>query len=106
MAAQSRFDETYEKIAVEFYRRELLKSDARNRIEAAAAGTPLFRELRKIALVEESVSLFSNDNEFVWGTRSVTNINQNFHNSQIGAVTGTGAISSDTIAAEIGRAHV
>jgi hypothetical protein len=99
MAAQSIHDDTYRTITTEFYRRALLKSDTRNRVEAAAAGTPLFRELRKIALVEESVSLFSNDNEFAFGDRSVTNINQNFNNSQIGAVSASGNISAETLAA-------
>lgn len=98
MAAQSRHNETYFSIATEFYRRALLKSDTRNRVEAAAAGTPLFRELRKIAIVEESLTLFSNDNEFTLGGK-VTNINQHFTNSQIGAVSGTGSISAETIAA-------
>ncbi len=98
MAAQSSYDDTYSQIAMEVYQRSLLKSDARNRIEAAAAGTPLFRELRKIALVEESKTLFSNDNDFGMGF-NVTTINQNFHNSQIGAVSGSGGISADTIAA-------
>jgi hypothetical protein len=99
MAAQSSHDETYGKIALEFYQRALQKSDARNRIEAAAAGTPLFRELRKVALIEEGRSLFSNDNEFTLGARSVMTINQNFHHAQIGAVSGSGSINAETLAA-------
>lgn len=99
MAAQSTFDNTYRDIATEFYRQALLKSDTRNRIEAAAAGTPLFRELRKIALIEEGKSLFSNDNDFSLGGHRMTTINQHFHNSQIGAVSASGSISAETIAA-------
>jgi hypothetical protein len=99
MAAQSSFNESYRAITTEFYKTALLKSDTRNRIEAAAAGTPLFSELRKIALVEESRSLFSNDNEFSLGAKSLTTINQHFHNSQIGAVSASGSISAETIAA-------
>jgi hypothetical protein len=96
MAAQSGRDTTYERIAMEFYKRELPKSDSRTRIEAAAAGTPLYRDLRKFAIMEEGTSLFSNDNEFV-GSIPMTQINQTFNNSQIGAVSGAGGVTAQSI---------
>lgn len=80
----------YEKIVKEIYGREHFRSALRGRIEAAVAGTELYRQLRVIELKEETVGLFSNDNDLEGVI--VPKIEQNFPNAQIGAVSGQGDI--------------
>jgi hypothetical protein len=96
MAAQSYRSAVYAPIVVEMYKRAPPHSNQRIRMEAAAAKTPLFSELRRVALVEEGGFLFSNDNDFRGGG-TVTNIN--VHGGNIGAITGSGDITGETIAA-------
>jgi hypothetical protein len=97
MAAQSHMSARYAPIVIEMYKKSQPKSAARERLEAAAAKTPLFRELRRIAITEEHGLLFANDNELFGGGATVTNIN--IHGGQIGAITGSGDITGETIAA-------
>ena len=77
-------------IVKEVYRREQFRSSLRVRIEAAVAGTEIYQQLRVIELKEETVSLFSNDNDLEGAI--MPKIEQNFPNAQIGAVTATGEI--------------
>jgi hypothetical protein len=84
-------NQTYEKIVREIYEREHWRSDLRGRIEASVGGTELYKKLRVIELKEEAVGLFSNDNDMEGVF--MPKIEQNFPNAQIGAVSGTGAIS-------------
>jgi len=101
MAAQSTFTTKYKDIVIDFYRRARPKSDERIRLEAAAAGTPLYAELRKIDIEDERGALFAmNDNEADKpGPENVYHITQHIKADQIGAVTGSGPITGDTIAA-------
>lgn len=78
----------YEAIVRTIYEREPFRSPLRGRIEACVAGTELYRQLRVIELKEETVGLFSNDNDMEGIL--VPKIEQNFPNAQIGAVTGQG----------------
>jgi hypothetical protein len=96
MSAQAHRSSLYGPIVMEFYRTAPPKSDRRIRIEAAAAGTELYRDLRKLDLQEESGTLFANDNDH-GGQGSMVHINQNFSGSQIGAVSATGPVSVDTL---------
>lgn len=98
MAAQSDKSARYPPIVTEFYRKSPPKSDSRIRIEAAAAGTSLYRDLRKIDYEDESGFLFHNDNDSD-GRLGMVTINQDFSGSHIGAVTASGGISANTIAA-------
>ncbi|WP_432770780.1 MAG: hypothetical protein HEQ22_08640 [Sphingopyxis sp.] len=97
MAAHCSQSEQYKSIVLDFYRSSGFKSDARNRIEAASIKTDLYRELRMIEMEDEQGRLFANDN-FGKGSTMVNN-NQNFIGNQIGAVTGSGDINTDTLSA-------
>lgn len=95
MAAQSFRSANYASIVVDMYKRAAPNSNERMRLEASAAKTPLFSALRRIAVIEEGGLLFANDNELFGG--HVTNIN--ISGGQIGAITGSGDITGETIAA-------
>lgn len=97
MACQSEKSEDYSSLVLHHYQKSPHLSDARNRIEAAARKTSLYKQLRRIALIEESGSLFANDNIFIGGP--TVNFTQNIVGSQIGSVTGTGNISAGIITA-------
>lgn len=81
----------YAGIVKEVYAAQRFRSELRGRIEAAVAGTEIYRQLRVIELKEESVSLFSNDNDL--GGILMPKIEQHFPNAQIGAVTAEGSVS-------------
>jgi hypothetical protein len=101
MAAQSTFTTKYWDIVIDLYRRARPRSDERIRLEAAAAGTPLYAELRKIDIEDERGALFAmNDNDTEKsGHGNVYHITQHIKADQIGAVTGSGPITGETIAA-------
>lgn len=86
-------NERYEALIREIYRAETFRSPLRGRIEAAVAGTDLFRQLRVHEIKEESFDLFSNDNDIEGFF--MPKVVQNFPNAQIGAVTGKGPINID-----------
>lgn len=96
MAAYAFRDSAYHDIVMQMYKDAPMKSAVRERLEASSSGTALFRKLRAIELEEESLSLFSNDNDR--GLAPVVNIHQTF-NAPVGAATGQGHISASTIAA-------
>ena len=83
-------NDRYEAIIREIYRVQTFRSALRARIEAAVAGTEIYRQLRVLEIKEESVGLFSNDNDIE--SLIMPRVVQNFTNSQIGAVTGDGSI--------------
>jgi hypothetical protein len=95
MTAQSDRSAMYVTIVMEMYKHAAPQSNERLRMEAAAAKTPLFSQLRRTAIVEEGGMLFANDNELFGG--NVVNIN--VHGGQVGAVTASGNITGETIAA-------
>lgn len=84
----------YAEIVKVIYEREHFRSPLRGRIEASVAGTELYRQLRVIELKEETVGLFSNDNDMEG--IFVPKIEQNFPNAQIGAITGKGNIQIES----------
>lgn len=79
----------YESTALEVFRTEPEHSKARQRMEAAAATTPLYAKFRRIALTEAD-TLFSAIQAAEGGPRTVTNNTYN-----IGQVTGNAAFGGD-----------
>jgi hypothetical protein len=99
MAAQAyRSDEYLELVSV-MYEREPFGSQLRTRLEAAAAGTSCYQQLRRISAKQEIPTLFAGHQ--ILGGNGVTNINNNFGTgNSFGALAiGGGAISADTISA-------
>jgi len=95
MAHQVDQSDLYANAVLEIYRNEPVRSERRTRIEAAAAGTRIYNDLRKIDISQEMGTMFANDN-ILLGRGSVT-IEQNFHNNTIGAVSGSGDIIANTM---------
>lgn len=96
MSAFAHRDARYEQMATTFFEAAHLKSDVRIRLEAAASGTPFYQKLRRIELVEEERSLFG---DAVSSSGSHIMVEQNFYGGNFGAVTGSGNITAETIAA-------
>src|SRR3569833_2482567 len=87
MAGQSDRTDTYAKVVVQIYQNYPLKSGRRMRVEAAAAKTNIYNQLRKIDVSQEMGTLFANDNNWaIGGFGNMVKIEQNFSNNQIGAV--------------------
>jgi hypothetical protein len=95
MASQSDRSQLYADAVLELYKNELVRSDRRARIESAAAKTGIYNHLRKIDISQEMGTMFANDNILI-GRVPVT-IEQNFHNNNIGAVSGSGDIITQTM---------
>jgi len=93
MSAFAHLEPRYEQMATTFFETAPLKSDLRIRLEAAAIGTPFYQKLRRIELVEEERSLFGEQS-----SGSPPMVEQHFH-GPIGAVTGSGNITAETITA-------
>ena len=101
MAAQNERAQRYRDLVIDLYKKARPKSDERVRLEAAAASTGLFRELRRIDIEDERGTLFAmNDNEGEKAARGDTyNINQTVIADNVGALTGGGPIEAQTVAA-------
>lgn len=94
MASFAVQDARYESLVTEIYSREVSRSELRGRIEACVVGTEMYRKFRSIELRDEVTTLFSNDNEI--GAGLVPKIEQNFTNSNVTGVTGSGDVKIES----------
>lgn len=97
MAAQAFKSEEYLELVTEKYERDQFGSQLRTRLEAAAAGTSTYAELRRISVKQENTTLFTGSQ--LAGGNSVTNITNDFGTgNNFGALAiGGGSISTETI---------
>ena len=97
MAAQAYKSDQYMELVTRTYEMAPFQSQSRTRLEAAAAGTSCYAELRRIAVKAEMPSLFTDS--VLPRENHVTNINNFGDNSNFGAVSFGGAVNADTITA-------
>ena len=99
MAAQAFKSDEYLELVTETYERDSFASQRRTRLEAAAAGTSTYAELRRISAKQENATLFTGS-QFTGG-ETVTNITNNFGtgNNYAALAIGGSSVSAETISA-------
>lgn len=98
MAANAERAADYWEVVTTIYEREPFASQQRTRLEAASAGTSLYRALRRIAIKSELPTLLPDDRLF--GGAPMTNITNTFGDgSNFGALSFGGDVHAATISA-------